>query len=216
DPDMYGLSLYVDGPKAKVFQGLKFEILYKKVSDTVGVYQVYLKLPDAIRQLDFGAVSVTLPSVKIYIYTNGDFKIDFGFPVNDNFSESFGLQMLPFIGSGGFYFGLLSAETAETVPVATNRSFSPVIVLGVGLRVGIGKEINKGILKAGISIVVQGILEGTYAQFNLYSGQSDDVSYYYILGKIAIVGHVYGAVNFVIISAEVDLKVFVSARLVFE
>jgi len=217
DPDLYGLSLYVNGPKAKVFQGLKFEILYKKVSDTVGVYQVYLKLPDSIRQIDFGSVSVTLPSIKIYIYTNGDFKIDFGFPANDDFSESFGLQLLPFVGSGGFYFGLLSAETAETVPVATNGDFSPVIVFGVGLRVGIGKEINKGILKAGITIVVQGILEGTFAQFNYYNGTHDDnPTYYYILGKLAIVGHVYGAVNFLIISAEVDLKVFVSARIVFQ
>jgi len=219
DPDMYGLSLYVDGAKAKVFQGLKFEILYKKVSDTVGVYQVYLKLPDAIRQLDFGAVSVTLPSVKIYIYTNGDFKIDFGFPVNDNFSESFGLQMLPFLGSGGFYFGMLSAQTAQTVPAATNGNFSPVIVFGVGLRVGIGKEINKGILKAGLSIVVQGTLEGTYAQFNYYENtpaQRNDPTYFYILGKIAIVGHVYGSVNFLIISADVDLKVFVGTRIVFE
>ena len=219
DPDMYGLSLYVNGPKAKVFQGLKFEILYKKVSDTVGVYQVYLKLPDAIRQIDFGTVSVTLPSVKIYIYTNGDFKIDFGFPVNDDYSESFGLQLLPFVGSGGFYFGVLSAETADTVPKASNGDFSPVIVFGVGLRVGIGKEINKGILKAGISIVVQGILEGTFAQFNYYDDKPtniDNPTYFYILGKIAIVGHVYGSVDFLIISAEVDLKVFVAARLVFE
>ena len=219
DPDMYGLSVYVDAPKAKVFQGLKFEILYKKVSDTVGVYQVYLKLPDSIRQIDFGAVSVTLPSVKIYIYTNGDFKIDFGFPVNDDYSESFGLQLLPFVGSGGFYFGVLSAETADTVPSASNGNFSPVIVFGVGLRVGIGKEINKGILKAGISIVVQGLLEGTIAQFNYYQDSPKNVSsptYFYILGKIAIVGHVYGSVDFLIISAEVDLKVFVAARIVFE
>gem|GEM_PF-1507749 len=218
DPDLYGLSIYVDGPRAKVFQGLKFEILYKKISDTVGLYQVYLKLPDSIRQIDFGAVSVTLPSIKVYIYTNGDFKIDFGFPVNDDYSESFGLQLLPFVGSGGFYFGVLSAETADTVPSSDIGDFSPVIVFGVGLRVGIGKEINKGILKAGISIVVQGLLEGTFAQFNYYdvAKKDADVTYYYILGKISIVGHVYGSVDFLIISAEVDLKVFVSARVVFE
>ncbi|HVW98212.1 MAG TPA: LysM peptidoglycan-binding domain-containing protein [Mucilaginibacter sp.] len=217
DPDLYGLSIYVNGPKARVFQGLKFEILYKKVSDTVGVYQVYLKLPDAIRQIDFGQVSVTLPSIKIYIYTNGDFKIDFGFPLNDDFSESFGLQILPFIGSGGFYFGMLSAETAQNVPAATNGDFSPVIVFGVGLRVGVGKEINKGILKAGISIVVQGILEGVFAQFNFYdTSDNRNPEYYYVLGKIAIVGHVFGAVDFLIISAEVDLKVIVSARIVFQ
>ncbi len=216
DPDLYGLSVYVNGPKAKIFQGLKFEILYKKVSDTVGVYQVFLKLPDAIRQLNFGAVAVTLPSVKIYIYTNGDFKIDFGFPVKDDFSESFGIQVLPFIGSGGLYFGMLSAETAPTVPKSSTGNFSPVIVFGVGLKIGVGKEINQGILKAGISIAVQGILEGTFAQFNWYDGRNDDLAYYYVLGKIALVGHIYGGVNFLIITAEVDIRVYVSLRLVFE
>src|SRR5690606_28596499 len=113
----------------------------------------------------------------------------------------------------------LSAETAQTVPEATNGNFSPVIVFGVGLRVGIGKEINKGILKAGLSIVVQGILEGTYAQFNYYDNtpaQRNDPTYFYVLGKIAIVGHIYGAVNFLIVSAEVDWKVFVGTRIVFE
>lgn len=216
DPDVYGLSIYVNGPKAKVFQGLKFEILYKKVTDTVGVYQIYLKLPDSIRQLDFGSVSVTLPSIRLYIYTNGDFKVDFGFPLNDNFSESFGLQMLPFVGAGGFYFGVLSAATASKIPETTKGNFSPVIVFGVGIRVGIGKEIDKGIMKAGLSVTVQGILEGTFAQYNSFDGGNEDVMYYYILGKIAIVGHLYGAINFAIISAELDIRLFVSARIVLE
>lgn len=217
DPDLYGLALYVDGAKAKVFQGLKFEILYKKVTDTVGVYQIYLKLPDSIRQIDFGSVSITLPSIRLYIYTNGDFKVDLGFPLNDNFSESFGLQMLPFMGAGGFYIGVLSGATAENVPATTKGNFSPVIVFGIGLRVGVGKEINKGILKAGVSVTVQGILEGTFAQFNPFkgSGEEDEI-YYYILGKLSIVGHLYGAVNFAIISAEVDIKVYISVRIVLE
>lgn len=216
DPDVYGLAIYVSGPKAKVFQGLKFEILYKKVTDTVGVYQIYLKLPDSIRQIDFGSVSVTLPSIRVYIYTNGDFKVDFGFPLNDNYSESFGLQMLPFVGAGGFYFGVLSAATATTVPKTTKGNFSPVIVFGIGLRVGIGKEINKGIMKAGLSLTVQGIIEGTFAQYNAFDGSNEDVMYYYILGKIAIVGHLYGAINFAIISAELDIRLYISARIVLE
>ncbi|MGB8192127.1 MAG: LysM domain-containing protein, partial [Chitinophagaceae bacterium] len=217
DPDVYGLAIYVDGAKAKVFQGLKFEILYKKVTDTVGVYQIYFKLPDTIRQIDFGSVSVTLPSIRLYIYTNGDFKVDLGFPVKDNFSESFGLQMLPFVGAGGFYIGVLSAATATTIPQTTKGNFSPVIVFGIGLRVGIGKEINKGIMKAGLSLTVQGILEGTFAQYNAFKGSgTEDEVYYYIIGKIAIVGHLYGEINFAIISAELDIRVYISARVVLE
>ncbi len=217
DPVMYGLSFYVDGPKAKVFQGLRFEIMYKKVSDTVGLYMIYLKLPDTIRQIDFGSVSVTLPSIRLYIYTNGDFKVDLGFPLNDDFSESFGVQWLPFIGSGGFYIGFLSNDSAATLPTSKKGNFSPVVVFGIGLQVGVGKEINKGILKAGISITVQGIFEGIFAQFNAFEGDGQaDEPYYYVQGKASLVGHVFGAVEFVVISAALDLRVFVSVRLVLE
>lgn len=85
DPVLYGLYLSLSGKKAKVFDGLEFEILYKKITDDIGVYQLELKLPDSIRSLEFGAVSITLPVIGIWIYTNGNFKIDLGFPYNNDF-----------------------------------------------------------------------------------------------------------------------------------
>src|SRR5207253_11453151 len=46
--------------------------LYRRISDTIGVYHIELVLPDVMRQLEFGEVSVTLPVIVVDIYTNGD------------------------------------------------------------------------------------------------------------------------------------------------
>src|SRR5262249_31053964 len=96
DPTLYGLRIALSGDKVKSFSGLDFQILYKKVTDTIGVYHIVLTLPDAFRQLQFGAVSVTLPVITIDIYTNGNFRIDMGFPVGLDFSKSFCVQAGPF------------------------------------------------------------------------------------------------------------------------
>ena len=242
DPELYGLVVSVTGSKAAeklpVFNGLVFEILYKKINDTVGMWQIDLTLPFYIRNLQFGAVSVTLPSLKLQIFTNGNFLVDLGFPANDDFSRSFSLQMLPFVGSGGFYFGVLSSETSKSVPQVTNGNFSPVIAFGIGLRVGLGKDLDYGVLKAGLSLTVQGVLEGVLAWYNRYptalpsrlsgrgmltsgsqqltaAGQSD-AFYYMIQARVALVGKIYGSVDLGIITAELDIEVRVSIRVAIE
>jgi hypothetical protein len=208
DPQLYGVSIGVQGPKGGNFNGLAFDILYRRVNDNVGVYQIELKLPDAFRQLEFGAVTITLPIIKLEIFTNGDFRVDLGFPANDDFSRSFGVQMLPFTGSGGIYFGVLSSATSTKVPSVQNcGQFSPVLELGVGLRIGIGKDINKGILKAGLSLTLQGIVEGVIAWYSPYGGTGDKDFFYSVRGKFAIVGNLYGEINFAIISARLDILV---------
>ena len=154
DPVLYGIRVELSGEKAKKFAGLQFEILYRRISDTLGVYHTELTLPDYVRQLEFGAVSVTLPDIVLDIYTNGDFKIDVGFPWNGNFDRSFAVQVLPFTGAGGFYFNKLSAETATSVPVVSKSGdFNPVIEFGIGVRMGLGKSFSKGPLRAELSIV---------------------------------------------------------------
>ncbi|HEX5885523.1 MAG TPA: hypothetical protein VFY67_13360, partial [Pyrinomonadaceae bacterium] len=172
DPELYGLVISVTGSKATeklpVFKGLIFEILYKKISDTIGMWQIDLTLPEYVRNLQFGAVSVTLPSMKLQIYTNGDFMVDLGFPANDDYSRSFSVQALPFVGSGGLYFGVLSSETSDKVPKTTKGNFSPVIAFGLGLRVGLGKDLNYGAFKAGASVTLQGVLEGILAWYSPY------------------------------------------------
>ncbi len=216
DPDLYGLRIALAGEKAKSFAGLDFEILYRKITDKIGVYHIALKLPDAMRQLDFGSVSVTLPIIKVDIYTNGNFRIDLGFPENRNFSVSFAIQAFPFIGKGGLYFALLDGNTSEKVPRITNGTFAPVIEFGLGLSLGLGKEINKGVLKAGLSVLVEGIVEGALAWFNPNNNGSSTDLFYLIEGAASLVGKMYGSVDFVVIKAEVSVEAFATLILTIE
>ncbi|MFK7969909.1 MAG: hypothetical protein AB8F95_06055 [Bacteroidia bacterium] len=209
DPLIYGLRIALAGKQAKKLAGLEFEILYRRISDTVGVYHIELVLPDIMRQMEFGAVSLTLPEIILDIYTNGDFKIDFGFPWKSNFARSFHIQVFPFLGAGGFYFNKLSAETATSTPVISQEIgiFNPVLEFGIGLKIGLGKSFNKGPLKAEISITVQGIIEGVISWFNPAPTHptTDRVTYYMIQGMVAIEARVYGAVDFAVIKVEVEV-----------
>ena len=218
DPDLYGVAIAVGGTKLPKFTGLNFEILYKKVNENIGVYMIELKVPDYLRQLDFGTVSITLPIIAIEIFTNGEFRLDFGFPANGDFTRSFAIQVLPFTGAGGFYFAVLSSATSKRVPTTVCGSFSPVIEAGIGLRVGLGKDINKGILKAGLSVTMMGIVEGTLAFYNANDQNPlyDDARYYYISGQVAVVGQIYGEINFAIISARLDILIKIGVTLVAE
>lgn len=218
DPELYGVSISVQGPKGGNFNGLGFDILYRRVNDNVGVYQIELKLPDAFRQLEFGTVTITLPIIKLEIFTNGDFRVDLGFPTNGDFSRSFGVQVLPFTGAGGIYFGVMSGASSTKVPQVENcGQFSPVLELGVGLRVGLGKEINKGILSAGLSLTLQGIVEGVIAWYSPYDSSTSNKAFFYsIKGKFAIVGNLYGEINFAIISARLDITITLGVTLSVE
>ncbi len=228
DPELYGLRIQLNGDKVKVLKGLRFEIMYKKITDSIGLYQMELTLPDALRYLEFGAVSIVLPVIGIEIYTNGDFKVDIGFPYNLDFSRSFSayaqIGPFPVMGSGGFYFGKLSGDTATQVPKTTKGSFNPVMVFGIGLQLGLGREINKGILKAGFGITIVGIIEGVIATYNSYApkqleegnSQVNDQYYYWLRGQIGLLGKLYGTVNFGIIQASVNLKVYVVVQATFE
>lgn len=218
DPDLYGMLVQLSGAKAKIFDGLKFEIMYHKVSDSIGVYHVELKLPDAMRHLEFGAVSVTLPIVAIDIYTNGNFKVDFGFPANLDFSRSLTVQAFPFTGSGGFYFAMLNGTTSSRVPEVHYGSFNPVIEFGIGLQLGVGKTIDEGIFSAGLSLTAVGLFEGVIGFYNpnedSYPGKGEH--YYWLQGTFGVVGKLYGSIDFAIISARVDLTLYAFIRATIE
>ncbi|MCW3105218.1 MAG: hypothetical protein JWO09_3658 [Bacteroidetes bacterium] len=222
DPYMYGLALSLSGAKAKTLAGLNIELLYKKINDSIGVYSLHLQLPDAMRQLEFGAVSFTLPVIDIAIYSNGNFRIDLGFPNNNDWSRAATVQVFPFIGAGGFYFALLTGATATRLPSDYDREmglFNPVIDFGIALRLGIGKTIDKGILKAGLSLCFQGIVTGTYGFFipdrEKAPGRKED-SYYYLNGQFEVVGRVYGEINFSVISARLDVMIYAAIGVVIE
>jgi LysM repeat protein len=216
DPYLYGLLIELSGDVAGSLAGLRFELLYIRITDTLGVFKVVLRVPDAFRQLEFGAVSVTLPTIKLDIYTNGNFKIDLGFPVARDFTESFGVQVFPFIGKGGFYFGYLIGAASKTVPRITNGAFAPVIELGLALAVGVGKEISKGPLSAGLSLTVEAILEGTLAWFQPFDRSQPNAMYFRVAGTATLIGKLYGAVDFKIIKVSIALTARASVTLVVE
>jgi LysM repeat protein len=214
DPNLYGLLIKLSGGKAGIFAGLQFEILYRKIADNLGVYHIELTLPDAMRYLQFGSVSITLPVVTVDIYTNGNFKVDVGFPPSlTNFSRSFSVQVFPFIGYGGFYFAVLNGQTSTSVPAISNGSFSPVLELGFALQVGVGKTISIGIMSGGISITVGGMLQGVFAWFNPTQQNLPSERFFHMTGTVAVVGMVYATVDFGIIQANVSLTVYASVSL---
>ncbi|MEO1084110.1 MAG: hypothetical protein AAFY88_07700, partial [Acidobacteriota bacterium] len=220
DPKMYGLRLALSGERAKSLAGLEFEILYQRVTEDIGKYHVELKVPDAFRQIQAGVASITLPIIDLDIYTNGSFLVDLGFPHNLDFARSFVVQVMvgpvPVIGAGGFYFGILNGKTSDDVPRISNGEFAPVIVFGVGARLGVGKTFDKGILKAGAYLAVQGLLEGVVGFFQPASPDAEKATFYRIRGAVGIVAHIYGVVDFSIIKATLDLYAYATVQAVFE
>lgn len=228
DPDIYGARLSLGGDLVSVFDGLEFEILYKKVTDSIGLYHIEFVLPSQFRSFEVGAAKITLPELVLDIFTNGDFKVDLGFPYDLDFSRSFSVEVqagpFPLIGSGGVYFGKLSGDTAKGLPVPVSGKFDPVIVFGLGLEIGFGKSIEKGPLSASFKITLVGVVEGivaTYIPDQIAAASSgskniENSHYYKIDGTFGIVGILEGAVDFVIIKGSVYVRVYALVNAVFE
>jgi LysM repeat protein len=224
DPVLYGLQLALDGKRAGVLAGLDFEILYRKISDGLGVFHIELKLPDALRKIQAGEADITLPIIDLDVYTNGDFLVDLGFPQNLDFSRSFQIDLIVWVGpipipvsaAAGLYFGVLSGQTATQVPQITNGSFAPVIVAGFGVEVGLGKSVSIGPLDAGFFAGFVGILEGVLAWFHPDSDQGSQAIYYKVTGTVGIQIHIWGTVNFAILQASLDIDAYATATVIVE
>jgi large repetitive protein len=197
DPVLYGALFHLKKPT-----DFSIEITYRKITEDIGVYHAEITLPDSIRQWEFGAVSITVPSIGISVYTNGDFLLDVGYPYNFDFSRSCTVQVFPFIGGGGFYFGRLRGETSTALPFP---NLNPVLEIGFGMRIGLGKEISKGILKAGLSVTFYGLLEGAvgYLPGTPWTEPSD----YLVQGRMGVIGQIYGVVDFGIVKAGVAVTI---------
>ena len=146
----YALQISLVGGPAK---GFSFEITYTKVTDTIGLYAIKIALPDSLRTFQVGVASLTMPTLSIAIYTNGDWKADLGFPDGDDWSGSFRIQAqagpVPVTGSGGFYIAVLSSATDPDVFKGT---YATIAAFGFALRLGVGKDFVAGPLKAGVSV----------------------------------------------------------------
>lgn len=200
----YSLTLNVTGY-------FNFEITYTKISDSIGMFYANLALPDSLRTFQVGAASLTLPSIGVTVYTNGNWKLDVGFPVGDDWSRSFQVQAMagpvPVTGAGGFYLASLSSATSD-IFVGTYPS---ILAFGFAARLGVGKDFTSGPLKAGISVTFFGIIEGAAGYLsngatNIFS-KPDALS---LKGQFGLIGEIYGSIDFKIISASVNVTLSAS------
>ena len=80
-----------------------------------------------------------------------------------------------------------------------------MLVFGIGLRIGLGKNIQRGIFEAELSLCFEGILEGVLAFFNPKKSAPESL-YYWMQGTLGIVGRIRGRVSFAVITADVSLE----------
>jgi hypothetical protein len=204
----YSLTLNVVG-------WFNFEITYTKISDTIGLFYASLALPDSLRTFQCGAASLTLPSLGVSVYTNGNWKLDVGFPKGDDWSRSFQIQCqagpVPITGGGGFYIASLSSATDD---IFINQ-YPSILAFGLAARLGVGKDFTAGPLKAGISVTFFGIIEG--ATGYLVSGSTEifkEPDALMLSGQFGLIGQIYGSIDFVIIKASVNVTLSASIGIV--
>lgn len=213
EPKLYGIRAVVQakegGPMA-AFDGFGMELLYRKISETTGMFRGEALVPKKYRSFQLGVFSLTLGVISVEIYTNGGFYIDLGFPHQQDFSRSFQFQWSVYNGKGGVYLGLLKDVAKPAVPKITNGSFSPILTLGVGLSVGMGRSFDFGIVSGGVSLEVFGILEGAAACFREKDTGKED-TYYYVKAVAGISGRLFLSADFKIIAVQASVEVNASA-----
>lgn len=196
-----------------------FEITYTKISDSIGLFYANFSLPDNLRTFQVGAASLTLPSIGVSVYTNGNWKLDVGFPNGDDWSRSFKVEAMagpvPVTGSGGFYIASLSSATSSIF----KGTYASILAFGFAARLGVGKDFTSGPLKAGISVTFFGIIQGAAGYNNASSTeifQSPDALS--LQGQFGLIGEIYGSVDFVVIKASVNvtLSASIGIQLTFE
>ncbi|WP_095088477.1 hypothetical protein [Mesorhizobium sophorae] len=209
----YALLLKLTGGAGK---GAEFEVVYTKISDTIGKFAAVFSLPDSLRTFQVGAASLTLPTLSVDVYTNGDWKVDLGFPDGDNWSVCFQVQAqagpIPVTGSGGFYIASLSSATDPDVFKGTYQS---ILAFGFAARLGVGKDFTAGPLKAGVSVTFFGIIQGAAGYLTSGGGdlakKPDALS---LQGQFGIIGELYGSLDFVIIKASVNVRLEASIGII--
>jgi len=222
DPDMYGVYLGFlandNNPKAAPFS---FDLLYQKLANGVGRYSVEIGLPPGYRSFECGAASVTLGMLRMEVYTNGGFLFDLGFPEHVDYTRSFALQAAIFIGKGGLYFGSVPPVTVPDMPGKQN-AYLQVFRAGFALKAGLGRELEQGPLRAGLTICVFGRMEGYFAIADkdmLGPDRKFLAPYPYWMrlhGELGLIAEVEGYVDLRLIRARVLVRVWIATGIVLE
>jgi hypothetical protein len=214
DPTIYGLELTAgaDTPLA----GLLFEILYQKLGPNLGVYYGALTLPMYLRRIVLDGVILILPGFSIWVYTNGDFKVNIGWPLGSN---SIGIQVGVLVGQAGFYFARLrSADNPGAQPTV---NYNPILEFGIGISVFVQESYTASIFTATISVSLTCTFQGLLAW---YAGSSPNASaslakppdHYWFAGTASLSVLIQGSVSFAILKASVTISLVASVSVAFE
>lgn len=195
-------------------EGFTFTIIYRKVSDEVGVWSadIYLDLG----QINLGAFQLSLPNFSISIWTNGDWRFAIGWPFEGDDAHPITVQFqagpVPVIAKAGFYLGKLSSAAA---PEQFGTQFNLIWTFGVGLAAGVGKEWKQGPFKAGASLILGLTVQGFLGSF---SGKitDDGVDYWWWGISLSLTGNVFGKVDFKVIVVDVSLTITITIAFAIE
>lgn len=212
DPDVYGAYVGLLGGGAKPDSAImSLDLLYQKLADGLGRYVVEVGLPPSYRTIDVGAAAVTIGMIRVEIFTDGGFLVDLGFPLHVDYSRSFVVQAGPFIGKGGMYIGRVPAVTVPGIPTG----YGSVFRAGFAMRIGLGREFEKGPIRAGLSVSVFGRLEGYLAA---REPEVKNIRPYWlrIQGEIGIIAEVEGYVDLKLIRARLCIRLWVASGILLE
>lgn len=216
DPTMYGLEIMapVTSPP-DFFSGFLFEILYQKLGPNLGVYFGRIDLPTNLRRIPLEGFILILPNFSAWIYTNGDFRINVGWPIGDN---SIGIQMDVLIGRGGFYFARLrSGDDPGALP---SVNYNPILAFGIGLSVSASVGADAGVLSASLSVSVSATLQGLIAWKATDGGGTRSIAnipdHYWFAGSAGLAILLQGSVNFVVIKASISVSLTANVDIAFE
>ncbi len=159
DPAMYGLEITAGAGTG--LEGLLFEILYQKLGPHLGVYYGALTLPDVLRRIPIDGAILILPSFSVWIYTNGDFRINIGWPLGPN---SIGLQLDVLLGRAGLYFAKLrSGDNPGHSPSESSPGYNPILEFGLAVSLSAEASLNASVLSASISVDFTATFQGLLA-----------------------------------------------------
>lgn len=213
DPAMYGLeiSIPMTSPPS-FFSGLLFEILYQKLGPNLGVYYGALSLPYGMRRIPLEGFILILPGFSAWIYTNGDFRINVGWPVTPN--NAIGVSFDILTGWAGFYFAKLrSGDNPGALP---SVNYNPILEFGIGVAVTAGISINAGPLSASLEVNLSASFQGLLAWKASGSSIANKPDHYWFAGSASISVVLQGCVDLAIIKASVLVSFSVSAGVAFE
>jgi len=201
DPVLYGIYISIIGL-------FSIDILYKKLSDDLGIWSLEFALDPSLRTIDAGELVITLPNLGIDIPTQGDWRLDVGFPKGNDWSRSCLIQFRPFVGWGGMYVSRLkTASLSLFAPHYTECVKNTTIFqVGFAVRIGIGAYLDKGVFYVGASISVYGILEGAFAFEKNKGGLSQLLpDHFALMGRVGAIAELIGYVDFKIIKASIHI-----------